>query len=213
MADQNAWDISGWTAQNFAYPDVDEDDVDPDFPAGIQYITLTGKYFTEDGDVAGGTIVFTPAVKYVISDGSLVRIRPCKVELRNGRIPADTKLVASKDADCTPSEWTWEVRQRINGAIREYNIMLDADGEEEVNLASLTPVEASVGTVVAGYTHHQTSGSAFWIIDHNLGFDPAGILVIDAEGDRQWPQITYPITKQRVRLDFSEAVTGTAYLS
>jgi hypothetical protein len=212
MVDENAWDIRGWTAQNFAYLDTPEDDVDPDFPVGVSYVTLTGKFFTEDGEASGGTLVFTPAVKYVISGGHLVRIRPIKVELKNGRIPADFKLVASKDVDNTPSEWTWEVRQRIDGSSRKYNIMLDAT-QTPVNLATLVPVEASVGTVVAGCTPNQTSASTAWIIDHNLGFDPAGILVIDAEGDRQWPQITYPITKKRIRLDFSAAVTGTAYLS
>lgn len=64
-----------------------------------------------------------------------------------------------------------------------------------------------------GFKFTQPELSTVWDIVHDLGFDPAGILVVDPTGDLWEPIAIYIETGVRVRLTFGSSVRGTAYLS
>ncbi len=60
----------------------------------------------------------------------------------------------------------------------------------------------------------QTTPSTVWVIDHFLGFDPAGVLVVDADGFAlDGVGVQYLIPGQTLRLTFDIAFAGVAYLS
>lgn len=62
------------------------------------------------------------------------------------------------------------------------------------------------------YRHYQSSASAVWTINHPLGFMP-NVTVVDSLGIEVWPgKVEYP-TDTQVRITFSAALGGQAYLS
>lgn len=76
-------------------------------------------------------------------------------------------------------------------------------------IAALTP------TAATGYVHSQVTPATVWTpIEHNLGFDPAGIAVIDSDGYiRDGFGIQYLISGSTLRLSFDISLAGVAYLS
>lgn len=60
------------------------------------------------------------------------------------------------------------------------------------------------------YTHTQSSSSAIWTINHNLGFNPVAV-VLDSAGTQCEGSITYPTVNQMV-ITFTGAFTGIAYV-
>ena len=64
-----------------------------------------------------------------------------------------------------------------------------------------------------GFKFTQGEVSTVWDIVHDLGFDPAGILVIDPNGDLWEPIAIYIEPGYRVRLTFGSSVRGVVYLS
>lgn len=93
-----------------------------------------------------------------------------------------------------------------------------------ITLRFLAPAPASayVCNVIAGspaaggggggnYVHVQSTAAATWLIDHNLGFYP-NTTVVDSAGDQVEGTVTYT-TQNQVRVMFSAAFAGTAYLS
>lgn len=60
----------------------------------------------------------------------------------------------------------------------------------------------------------QNVPSTVWLIDHGLGFDPAGIVVVDSDGYAlDGFGVQYLIPGQTLRLSFDISVAGVAYLS
>lgn len=69
-------------------------------------------------------------------------------------------------------------------------------------------------TLPGHHTHTQAVPATVWTINHALGFDPAGILVVSDDGyplDEVGVQILVP--GSTVRLSFDISVAGVAYLS
>lgn len=62
------------------------------------------------------------------------------------------------------------------------------------------------------YTHTQFTASNTWIIVHPLGYQPAGVRVLDSAGTEVEGIVSYPAPDQ-VRIDFAVPFGGTAYLS
>jgi hypothetical protein len=62
-------------------------------------------------------------------------------------------------------------------------------------------------------THLQDQALNVWMIEHGLGYDPGGVLVIDEENNMHWPRISYPTANTVVRLDFEQPVRGICKLS
>lgn len=63
------------------------------------------------------------------------------------------------------------------------------------------------------YVHQQALASDEWLIDHTLGYNPAGVSVIESTGDAIMGAHDYPIANQRVRISFASPCSGVAYLS
>lgn len=64
------------------------------------------------------------------------------------------------------------------------------------------------------YQHSQPVAATVWTIPHNLGFDPAGLAVINTDGVViDDPAVQYLTPGQVLRISFDTAVAGTAYLS
>lgn len=81
-------------------------------------------------------------------------------------------------------------------------------------LFDVTGPPLSTGTGALGYTHVQSVPATVWTMTHNLGYDPAGIVVIDGTGFYlDWFGVQYLMSNVSLRLSFDIAVSGTAYLS
>lgn len=78
----------------------------------------------------------------------------------------------------------------------------------EVSLSSQGPQGNSGGY----YNHIQGTPSDVWTINHNMGYNPGGIIVLDSagavvEGSYEFPNVN------RVIATFSSGFSGNAYLS
>ena len=63
-----------------------------------------------------------------------------------------------------------------------------------------------------GHEHAQATAATTWTVDHNLGFKPGGITVVDPDGLQHFPRLNH-VSGNQVVLTFDSAVSGTAYLS
>jgi hypothetical protein len=61
------------------------------------------------------------------------------------------------------------------------------------------------------YTHNQTSANTVWTINHGLGYRPS-VTIFDNTATEVEGAITH-VDNNNVSLEFSIAITGTAYLS
>jgi hypothetical protein len=77
------------------------------------------------------------------------------------------------------------------------------------------PTTGQTGAVASGsFVFHQSSPGAVWQIGHALGYDPAGITVIDADGYiRDDYGVQYVTSGQLLRLSFDISIAGVVYLS
>ena len=66
------------------------------------------------------------------------------------------------------------------------------------------------GTANVFYVHTQSTSSAVWTINHNLGGQPTAV-VLDSAGTQCEGTFSYPTTNQMV-ITFTSAFTGTAYV-
>lgn len=64
----------------------------------------------------------------------------------------------------------------------------------------------------AGYTHYQPTAAAVWTVTHPLAFQP-NVTVVDSTGREVWPGEIEYLTPNTIRLVFSAAFGGEAYLS
>ena len=62
------------------------------------------------------------------------------------------------------------------------------------------------------YKHTQGTPSTSWTIDHNLGYEPGGVSVVDSSGTIVTGTITYASVNQIV-VSFTSAFGGKAYIS
>jgi len=64
-----------------------------------------------------------------------------------------------------------------------------------------------------GFKHVQFVATTLWQIPHEMGFDPAGVIVVDNTGTpTEYDEITYPLPGL-IELRFGVPVAGTARLS
>lgn len=120
------------------------------FPDGVEVVTLTAGaagYRTLDGDPYAGTIKLTPSVSRVTSATyGVIALGTINTTLSASGYFTETLLATDAD-DFSPSGWTYRVDEEFTNAPgRSYNISLPA-AAPTVALPSLSPVEASSGTV------------------------------------------------------------------
>lgn len=76
------------------------------------------------------------------------------------------------------------------------------------------PGPPGAGEGGGGIVHVQTVESTVWDIEHNLGYDPAGVHVRATNGDVWLPvHLTYPTPGVIARITFPQSIAGTAWLS
>ena len=88
----------------------------------------------------------------------------------------------------------------------EYNIK-DASAIHSIN--NIIPDEN--GNIITAYVHEQSTASANWVVQHNLGKKPS-ITVVDSADTVVVGAYEY-INDNEVRLHFNSAFTGKAYLN
>lgn len=62
------------------------------------------------------------------------------------------------------------------------------------------------------YKHTQGSAATTWTINHNLGYEPGGVSIVDSAGTIVMGTVTYSSVDQIV-VSFSSAFAGKAYFS
>lgn len=68
------------------------------------------------------------------------------------------------------------------------------------------------GSSGGSYVHDQMTALMTWVITHTLGYQPAGVRVVDSAGTEVEGIVSYPADNQ-VRIDFAVPFAGKAYLS
>lgn len=92
-------------------------------------------------------------------------------------------------------------------ATSDYTVVLTQD-VSTLALAS----EGVTGASGGFYAHSQGTPSDVWTIDHNLGYNPGGITVVDSAGTIVEGAYEYTSINQLIAT-FSGAFSGMAYLS
>lgn len=84
------------------------------------------------------------------------------------------------------------------------------------DVSEINNFESSVNALISeksSYTHTQVTASNIWVITHNLGFNPAGIVVLDTANEPWFGDVTY-INNNSLQINFNNAsFSGKAYLS
>ena len=62
------------------------------------------------------------------------------------------------------------------------------------------------------YKHTQGSAATTWTINHNLGYEPGGVSIVDSAGTIVLGTVTYSSVDQIV-VSFTSAFAGKAYIS
>ena len=75
-----------------------------------------------------------------------------------------------------------------------------------VSSASLTPASSTA------HIHTQATASSSWTINHNLGYYPGGVSIIDSAGSKVYGDVTF-ISENQLVVNFSSAFGGKAYIS
>lgn len=78
--------------------------------------------------------------------------------------------------------------------------------------AGPTGAAGATGPTGGAYLHTQNSPSTHWVINHNLGFHPGGVLVTDSGGTVVEGAIT-EADDSVIAIDFSVAFSGFAAVS
>ena len=62
------------------------------------------------------------------------------------------------------------------------------------------------------FTHTQGTPATTWTIDHNLGYEPGGVAIVDSGGTIVTGTVTYS-SVDRIVVSFTSAFGGKAYIS
>lgn len=97
-------------------------------------------------------------------------------------------------------------------AVQDLAGLFEADTVEEA-LIELANMGGGGGSGGSGYMHQQVTGSTVWTIQHNLGFRPGGIVVLDEDNELTLGWTATYSSLNVLILIFPQPVSGTAYVS
>ncbi len=117
----------------------------------------------------------------------------------NDSLPCDNPTGGGTDFD----ELNDTPDNKTGASLKIVRVNLNEDGLEYVDLGDL-------GNDL-NYTHSQSSSSASWVINHNLGKMPS-VTVQNGSGDNVHGDVTYTDTNN-LTITFNTAFTGIAYLN
>ncbi len=78
--------------------------------------------------------------------------------------------------------------------------------------ATIAQVNRMLEAARGGYTHRQDVPSALWVINHNLGYAPAAVLVVDSAGNEVIGDVKLTNDTTSVEISFADPFSGRAYL-
>lgn len=96
--------------------------------------------------------------------------------------------------------------QEITGEVQ----LSDGNGNALPLVVSTTQVKVN-GESLTSYTHNQTTSSATWVIDHNMGKRPS-VTVVNSAGQSVIGSVTYNSINQ-LTVEFKNPFKGKAYLN
>lgn len=137
--------------------------------------------------------------------------------------------------DPTGVGWCWVILEDMPGGITRFVKVPDSD--EDVSYRSLIDVDPDSleptgavplpewwaelqqikdqvdgPSIPRAFEFVQSTPLTVWDIDHGLGIKPAGVRLVDADGNTHHGDIQY-LSPDMVRVSFPIALTGTVYLS
>lgn len=138
-------------------------------------------------------------------------------------IPPNNATVLATLSAASQSRWPIDMSayETIRAPLIPETVPAVEQKEEEPGVGEIVRVEGPAGPAgpqgapgPAGGTFifAQAVPSKIWTINHNLGFDPAGIRIVTSSGSELEGAITYTSPNQVV-VTFSTEFAGTAYLS
>lgn len=89
--------------------------------------------------------------------------------------------------------------------------VVNAVTEEIIDIISDNVIIRTLG-IPSYYTHTQSTPSDIWIVNHNLGYRPGGIMVIDSSDREVIGSVNY-ININTLTISFVGGFSGTAYIS
>ncbi|GGU52506.1 hypothetical protein [Streptomyces lavendofoliae] len=161
-------------------------------PPGLSAVTVTGTYKHPDGTALKGKVLFTPepAILTSATHGTLLLGTVEAVPDVNGLV--SVTLLATDDADVTPTGWTYRVQERWYDAPgRSYPLSLPA-AAPTVDLADVAPTAPATGeyVVVTGPAGPQGPAGADGSNADAEAYTDAAVsahaAATDPHGDRAW---------------------------
>ncbi|MFG3476461.1 hypothetical protein ACGF3K_14515 [Streptomyces sp. NPDC047980] len=158
-------------------------------PAGLSTVTVSGSFKRPDGTAMKGKLLFTPEPAILTSGvhGTLL-LGTTEVTLdANGAF--SVALLATDDADVTPTGWTYRVQERWHDSPgRSYALSLPA-AAPAVDLADVAPTAPAVGEYVVVTGPAGPQGPAGSEAEAEAYTDTAittHAAAADPHGDRAW---------------------------
>lgn len=71
---------------------------------------------------------------------------------------------------------------------------------------------SSIPASSIAHVHTQAAASASWTINHNLGYYPGGVSIIDSGGSKVYGDVVF-ISENQLVVNFTSAFGGKAYIS
>lgn len=195
-------------------------------PLSLRTVTQSGPLTTSDycvlANATTGPITLTfPPVLGLSGDAMLVKKTDATanivslVTLDGAPIIGDPVLINPGDRAVFATDGAaWHILQRLTAnSFAPLSAGVPSDGVMGQVLTKTASGFAwgPPGTSDKTYTHIQLSASTSWTITHNLGRHPA-VTIVDSAGTVVLGDVTY-LSSNQVRLDFSAAFTGNAYLN
>ncbi|MFB7312998.1 SGNH/GDSL hydrolase family protein [Streptomyces sp. NPDC056192] len=116
-------------------------------PAGIDTVTLTGRYVHPDGAPFAGKVTFSTPALLTLSGADTIAAGTATVNLdASGQF--SVILVATDNADMQPTGWAYQVTEQLTGiAARVYSILLPS-ANSPVDLADIAPADPALGNYI-----------------------------------------------------------------
>lgn len=89
-------------------------------PGNLQFITVTGKFFTFSGAAASGTVTFTPVALPLTDAPAHQIIDGPTVATLNGSGAFSVRMVCTGNTDLVPFNWTYTITTAIGGVVSSY---------------------------------------------------------------------------------------------
>jgi lysophospholipase L1-like esterase len=116
-------------------------------PAGIDTVTLTGRYVHPDGSPFAGKVTFSTPALLTLSGADTIAAGSATVTL-DAAGQFTVILVATDNADMQPTDWAYRVTEQLTGVeSRVYSILLPS-ANSPVDLADIAPADPALGNYV-----------------------------------------------------------------